>query len=120
MPSADSRSAGGGFPVTDNPADQLTESPGLNGNGQRSLSADGGRRLAAVLRTAELSRRGSRRADHASENRALTALMQELAGPDGNVLQMLAEAALELCRAHSAGVSILEDEDRRPVFRWRA
>ena len=41
------------------------------------------------------------------------------ASPD-NILQKLAETALSLCRAHSAGLSILEDGDQRKSFHWRA
>jgi two-component system CheB/CheR fusion protein len=76
--------------------------------------------LEAVLSTAELDRRGARPADYEAENRALTALMQELTDPRGDVLHKLAEAALRLCAAHSAGVSILEEEGGRQIFRWRA
>src|SRR5262245_60393881 len=45
--------------------------------------------------------------------------MQPEAGAD-RVLQKLVETALDLCRAHSAGVSLLEKEDGREIFRWRA
>src|SRR5215813_13506809 len=40
--------------------------------------------------------------------------------PEGGItaLQRLVETALELCRAHSVGVSILESESE--IFRWRA
>ena len=74
--------------------------------------------LESVITTVALSRRPSRPPDHAAENRALVALAQEMAtSPDG-ILQKLADTALALCRAHSAGVSVL-DEDRKR-FRWRA
>jgi PAS domain S-box-containing protein len=76
--------------------------------------------LGSVDITAELSSRNSRHPDHAAENRAFAALMEELANPAGNVLQELAAAALRLCGAHSAGISILEEECGRKVFRWRA
>ncbi len=73
-----------------------------------------------MLSTAELSRRPSRPPDHAAENRALVALARELAtSPDG-ILQKLAETALALCRAHSAGLSLLEEGDRKRNFHWRA
>jgi len=35
-------------------------------------------------------------------------------------LQSLAETALTLCRAHSAGLSLLEESDLRKSFHWRA
>jgi PAS domain S-box-containing protein len=74
--------------------------------------------LESVLSTAELNRRPSRSPDYAAENRALVALAQEMAtSPDG-ILQMLAETALALCHAHSAGISLLEEGRTR--FRWRA
>lgn len=71
-----------------------------------------------VISTDELSRRPTRPPDHASENRALVALAEGLtASPDG-MLQRLAETALDLCRAHSAGLSLL-DEDRKRFY-WPA
>jgi signal transduction histidine kinase len=77
--------------------------------------------LDEVLITAQLGRRPSRAPDFAAESEALVGLMkalQEASASKTNILQRLAEAALELCRAHSAGVSI-EDEDKgRRVFRW--
>jgi PAS domain S-box-containing protein len=76
--------------------------------------------LKSVLSTAELSRRPSRPPDHAAENRALIALAQAMAvSPDG-ILQTLAETALALCRAHSAGLSLLEEGDQKRNFHWRA
>ena len=68
----------------------------------------------------ELRRRPSRPPDHVAENQALFALVQELADPSGGILQKLVETALRLCRAGSAGISLLEDEDQRKNFHWRA
>jgi PAS domain S-box-containing protein len=76
--------------------------------------------LEAVNATAELARRPSRPPDHAAENRALVALAQHIARSPKDILQKLAETALELCRADSAGISVLEEEDGRKVFRWHA
>jgi two-component sensor histidine kinase len=74
----------------------------------------------SMVSTAELARRPSRPPDYAAENRALVALAQEMAtAPDG-ILQKLADTALTLCRAHSAGFSLLEDEDHKRNFHWRA
>lgn len=69
---------------------------------------------------AELSERPSRPADYTAENRAMAALARKMAiSPDG-ILQELADTALTLCRAHSAGLSLLEDFDQRSNFHWRA
>ncbi|MEX2261186.1 MAG: PAS domain S-box protein [Bryobacteraceae bacterium] len=46
--------------------------------------------------------------------------MQEMANSPVNVLQKLVETALSLCGAHSAGISILEEENGRQIFRWHA
>jgi signal transduction histidine kinase len=48
-------------------------------------------------------------------------LAQALTAPDGAVLQTLADIALNLCDAGSAGISLFEQgEDRKPVLRWTA
>jgi PAS domain S-box-containing protein len=74
--------------------------------------------LESVISTAELSRRPSRAPDHAAENRALVALAQGMATSPNGILQKLAETALTLCRAHSAGVSLLESDGKH--FYWPA
>lgn len=66
--------------------------------------------------TADLGRRARRSPDFEAEHRALTALVTELALHPRNMLQKLAEVALELCHAGTAGVSLLEAD----VFRWEA
>jgi hypothetical protein len=76
--------------------------------------------IEAVLTTAELERRPSRPPDHEAENRALAALMTEMAASPRRVLEKLVEAVLILCRAHSAGVSLLEEQEGRKIFRWHA
>jgi PAS domain S-box-containing protein len=84
------------------------------------VQRDGTSHPVSALSTAELSRRPSRPPDYESENRALIALAEELAtAPDG-ILQKLAETALSLCRAHSAGLSLLEEGDLKKNFHWRA
>ncbi len=74
--------------------------------------------LDSIITTAELSQRPSRPPDYAAENRALIGLTQALAHPPHGILQKLAETALTLCRAHSAGVSLLEPDGKR--FFWPA
>ena len=76
--------------------------------------------LRSMVSVAELLARPSRPPDYEADSRALLALAQSMAeAPDG-VLQKLAETALALCRADSAGLSLLEDADRRSRFHWRA
>jgi len=74
--------------------------------------------LNSIITTAELSQRPSRPPDYAAENHALVALTQALAHSPNGILQKLAESALTLCRAHSAGVSLLEPEGKN--FYWPA
>ena len=78
------------------------------------------RPLVSMVSTAELSRRPSRLPDYAAENCALVALSQGLATAPDSILQKLADTALTLCRAHSAGFSLLEDGDEKRAFHWRA
>ena len=74
--------------------------------------------LRSVLSTAELSKRPSRAPDYAAESRALIALAEHLATSPVGILQKLAETALTLCRAQTAGISLLEADGKR--FYWPA
>ena len=76
--------------------------------------------LRSMLSTAELVRRPSRPPNYAAENRALIALAQVMATSPDAILQKLADTALTLCRAHSAGLSLLEEGDQKNNFHWRA
>ncbi len=76
--------------------------------------------LESILTTHELRRRPSRRPDYQAENKVLTSLMREMAGSPRSILRLLAESALKLCRAHSSGISLLEEENGRKIFRWHA
>jgi hypothetical protein len=76
--------------------------------------------LRSISSTAELLRRPSRPPNYAAENRSLVALARQLAVSPEGILQELADTALNLCRAHSAGLSLLEKEDQRKNFHWRA
>jgi PAS domain S-box-containing protein len=76
--------------------------------------------LRSMLSTAELARRPSRPPDREAENRALIALAQSMAASPEGILQKLAETALTLCRAGSAGLSLLEEADGKSNFHWRA
>src|SRR5712691_2844142 len=74
--------------------------------------------LESVLSTSELSRRPTRPADQESENRALVALVEAMTASPDDILQKLVETALDLCRAHSAGISLLDGDRER--LRWAA
>jgi PAS domain S-box-containing protein len=74
--------------------------------------------LRSVLSTAQLSNRPSRTPDYAAECRALIDLGEQLAASPDGILQKLTDTALTLCRAHSAGVSLLEPDGKR--FYWPA
>lgn len=84
----------------------------------RSVGAAGNVQVQSVLSTAELSKRPSRAPDYAAESRALIALAEHLATSPVGILQKLAETALKLCGAQSAGISLLEADGQR--FYWPA
>src|SRR5580704_6578849 len=74
--------------------------------------------LESVLSTDELNVRPSRPPDYETENRALLAIAQHMADSPRIILQKLVEVALEICRAGSAGVSLLSEESGD--FYWPA
>jgi len=74
--------------------------------------------LESVLYTEELNRRPPRLPDYQTENRTLTALNHALVNAPQSILQRLADGVLELCRAHSAGISLLTKDGKR--FHWPA
>ena len=73
-----------------------------------------------VLITDELRRRPARAVDYVAENRAMAALATHMAGDPQTVMRELTKTAAELCRADSAGISILESGTGQEFFRWRA
>jgi PAS domain S-box-containing protein len=73
-----------------------------------------------VLITGQLSRRPARKPDHQAERDALAALGRDMALNPRGVMQSLAELAMTLCGADSAGVSVLEADGEGVVLRWRA
>jgi transcriptional regulator with GAF, ATPase, and Fis domain len=73
----------------------------------------------SVVATAELVSR-CRTPNYEAENRALVSLASTLSTSPADILQKLVEVALDLCRAHSAGLSLLEEENGRRIFRWAA
>ena len=54
--------------------------------------------------------------DWLEEHRAFTTLASDMASNPRNMLQKLVEVAVDLCDAHTAGISLLEGD----VFRWEA
>jgi signal transduction histidine kinase/ActR/RegA family two-component response regulator len=76
--------------------------------------------LEEIISTDELARRPTRAPDHAAENRALSHLAGVLAHTPRDILQTLTDEALSLCRAGSAGISIIESAGEEPIFRWHA
>jgi len=94
-----------------------------NGSMQQHGEADGacygphaGCELPSIMSPEELSRRPRHTADPIAENRAMIDLAQAMAGSPEIILHGVADAALTLCAAHSAGLSLLEKQ----AFRWRA
>lgn len=77
--------------------------------------------LSSVIATDELFLRPVLRApDYEAESLALASLAEELGNSPAGILQKLVQASLKLCGAHSAGISLLDDEQNRTTFRWLA
>ena len=72
--------------------------------------------LESILCTAELKRRPARSPDYEQESRALVALVEALAESPRTILQTLADTILHVCRAGSAGISLLSKEDGQAVL----
>ena len=75
--------------------------------------------LESVIATRELVDR-RRPPDYEAENRALISLARHLTSSPETILETLVEAARDLCRGHSAGLSLAEEDAGRLVFRWSA
>jgi GAF domain-containing protein len=73
-----------------------------------------------VLITSQLAVRPSRPPDYEAQSQAMLELGDELRVYPDNILHKVAELAMKLCHADSAGISILESEDKREIFRWQA
>ena len=76
--------------------------------------------LEEIIVNQETLRRAPRVANHEAENRALRVLAAEMEKPDGDVLAKLADVARELCGGHSAGISLIETDGLKIIFRWHA
>jgi len=78
--------------------------------------AEGRTLLETVITTGDLRERTWRAPDYASESRALLALIESMRDAPDSILQILSATALQLCGAHSAGLSLLDDQRQR--FHW--
>ncbi len=77
--------------------------------------------IADIVATDSFWRRTSRPASLDAEVRALLELGRAMAARDpGALLARISAYALELCKAESAGFSILETGDGPEIFRWTA
>jgi hypothetical protein len=84
------------------------------------LSAATSATLDQVLVTERLKLRTPRQVSQAQLDQAILRLSNLMAEAPEAVLNHLAETALNLCDAHTVGISILEHENGKDVFRWRA
>ena len=94
-------------------AEVIPISPLMHPKGRAAVLED-------ILITSELTRRRPRAPDYASENCALVAFAQEMAVNPCNLLQMLVDKALDLCRAGTAGISVLKTDADGEYLAWEA
>lgn len=87
---------------------------------RNASAADGGTSLNDILATEELATRPAPLPDYRAENEALLTLAQHMSEAPATLLQKLVEEAMRLCRADSAGISLEENDNSQPVFRWKA
>ena len=73
-----------------------------------------------VIINAELRSRLSRPPDYKAERDALIMLSQSMADPPQMILQKLVDTALHLCRAETAGISLLENDCGEEEVSWEA
>jgi len=74
-----------------------------------------------IIITNTLFQRTTKKKNFARENKFFISFANKLAGKPGEILQDLVEAAVDLCRAGSAGISLLEPgDDGKQSFRWVA
>lgn len=74
--------------------------------------------LESIISTVELSGRKTRAPNHVAENDALIALAEKMATSPNDILQKLAETALNLCQAQTCGISLLGSDGAH--FYWPA
>lgn len=88
------------------------ESTNSSGNAATSLES--------VLRTGELNRRPSRPPGYETQCDALSELTATLTDSPRTILQKLAEVILKICKAGSAGVSLLPKKNNDRMCYWAA
>jgi PAS domain S-box-containing protein len=89
--------------------------------GRASPQSSQGITEADVLITGVLASRPARQPDFAAESQALRTLAQHLMDEPQSMLKTLVRLALDLCRADTVGVSLLETTPNgESVFRWVA
>lgn len=71
-----------------------------------------------MILTSALKQRPRRAPDYKTENAVLIGLVEEMAKAPGEIFQRLVEAVQKLCRAQSAGISLLNKQQRQ--FVWPA
>lgn len=76
--------------------------------------------LEEIIITQELGKRTGRSVPAADQQVAVNALTEAMASTPERVLAVLADQALRLCAAHSAGISVEDLSGTPPVFRWHA
>ena len=76
--------------------------------------------LADVDNKGKLRSRAFRQPDYEAEHRALLQLADAVAEHPSDVLQKLIDITCEVCRAHTAGLSLLETHNGKELFRWEA
>jgi signal transduction histidine kinase len=84
----------------------------------QSISSDYS--LEEILITVQLEQRSPRPPNYAAENRALVALAESMAQNPQRLLQQLTDLAVELCKAGSAGISLIREDADGEFFEWVA
>lgn len=74
----------------------------------------------AVIATADLMARPARAPDHAAEAAAMRDIAAVMTQQPEAIVQSLVDHALALTRAGSAGLSLIDNDGGKPVFRWKA
>lgn len=94
-------------------APQEGSSTSASGNGHKEPAP-----LDSILITGELANRPARNPQYDDVHRACLALAHSIAESPETIFEELAQTALRLCNAHSAGFSLLEEKGAR--YCWRS
>lgn len=98
----------------------IESEPSIQPKDRRASRTGDSPSLQSIISAEELSRRPSRPPNYAAEAHALIDLARQMAISPVGILQKLADTALAVCKAHSAGLSLLEEGDQQSHFHWRA